>query len=175
MTIPTKFFMVASDGPSVARHWTREDAEMQARRLAFMNSGVEYYVMEAQNVVVSDGKDYRSLPTVPAAMDPAKYLPLRGVQFPLGFSVWHGDGSRACPAFMKVENEHELGLLLYHYEPSRLQPICTEGMEALPRTCNGLGSMSVLEFETGLPDDYNQVVCRRRRMVPRLPQNAECQ
>ncbi|KGJ01721.1 hypothetical protein IT41_19415 [Paracoccus halophilus] len=44
---PAKFWMVKGNGPSIAMHSSREIAEGEAARLARMNPGVQFFVMEA--------------------------------------------------------------------------------------------------------------------------------
>ncbi|UFM64203.1 hypothetical protein LOS78_01650 [Paracoccus sp. MA] len=47
MSHPAKFWMVKGDGPASAMHGTREAAEGEAARLARMNPGTLFFVMEA--------------------------------------------------------------------------------------------------------------------------------
>jgi hypothetical protein len=44
---PEKFWMVVGDGPAAFRHKSRVDAVREARRLAGMNRGVMFVVVEA--------------------------------------------------------------------------------------------------------------------------------
>lgn len=47
MTQPRRFWMVQGDGPATYRHDNLHSAEKEAQRLARMNPGCTFYVMEA--------------------------------------------------------------------------------------------------------------------------------
>ena len=47
MAHPKRIWMVKGDGPAVAIHHDRATAENEAKRLAGMHPGVDFYVMES--------------------------------------------------------------------------------------------------------------------------------
>lgn len=63
-----QFWMVKGDGPAVAKHSCRADAEREADRLARLNPGVEFYVLEAV-------AGHRKLDVERVSFDPSDLIP----------------------------------------------------------------------------------------------------